>query len=55
MEVRSISGDAQYISEKLQQLLSDGWEIIDIATNVYQSSSGFRTETTAYLKKTAER
>lgn len=52
MEVRAISGDPQYIAEELQRLFSESWEMIDIATNVYQSSGGLRTITTAYLKKT---
>ena len=51
MEVKHISGDPLYIEQQLQILLTDGWEIIDVATNVYQSSCGLRTETTAYLKK----
>lgn len=51
MEVKHISGDPLYIEQQLQILLTDGWEIIDLATNVYQSSGGLRTETTAYLKK----
>ena len=50
-EVKHISGDPLYIEQQLQILLTDGWEIIDVATNVYQSSGGLRTETTAYLKK----
>ena len=42
MEVTHISGDPLYIEQQLQILLTDGWEIIDVATNVYQSSGGLR-------------
>lgn len=53
MQVKYLSGDPMYIAEQLAVYLTDGWEILDIATSVYQSSSGLRTETTVYLKKTA--
>lgn len=53
MQVKYLSGDPMYIAEQLTVYLTDGWELLDIATNVYQSSSGLRTETTVYLKKAA--
>lgn len=54
MQVKYLSGDPLYIETQLAQYLTDGWEIIDTATSVYQSSGGLRTETTVYLKKTDE-
>lgn len=51
MLVTYLSGDPEYISGQLQNYMEEGWEIISIATNIYQSTSGIRTETTAYLKK----
>ena len=54
MQVKHLSGDPLYIETQLAAHLTQGWEIIDIATNVYQSSGGLRTETTVYLKKAAE-
>lgn len=53
MQVKYLSGDPMYIEGQLTEYLSDGWEVMDIATNVYQSSGGLRTETTVYLRKTA--
>ena len=53
MQVKYFCGDPMYISRQLEEHLADGWEIIDIATSVYQSSGGLRTETTVYLKKTS--
>lgn len=53
MLVTYLSGDPEYISGQLQTYMTEGWEIISIATNIYQSTSGIRTVTTAYLKKNA--
>jgi hypothetical protein len=52
IETRYISGDPDYIADELQTKLNAGWEILDIATNLYESGAGVRKETTVYLKKT---
>lgn len=54
MQVKYLCGDPLYIEAQLAEHLTDGWEIIDVATSVYQSSGGLRTETTVYLKKAAD-
>jgi hypothetical protein len=52
IETSYISGDPYYVSDELQTKLNAGWEIVDIATNLYESGAGIRKETTVYLKKT---
>lgn len=54
IETTYISGDPDYVTDELQTKLNSDWEIVDIATNLYESSVGVRKETTVYLKKTIE-
>lgn len=51
VEIKCISGDPFYMESKLEDAMNEGFEIIDITTNLYHSSGGERKETTAYLKK----
>lgn len=50
VKVKAVSGDTGYIEQELEKLIDAGWEIIDISTNLYDSSGGVRKETTVYLK-----
>ena len=50
VKVKAVSGDTGYIEQELEKLIDAGWEIIDISTNLYDSSRGVRKETTVYLK-----
>ena len=50
IQIKAISGDIEYIEEQLGDLLSSGWEVVDISTNLYDSTGGMRKETTVYLK-----
>ena len=50
VKVKAVSGDTGYIEQELEKLIDAGWEIIDISTNLYDSSGGMRKETTVYLK-----
>lgn len=52
IDVKCISGDPEYIESELSSLISDGYEVMDMTTNLYPSTSGYRKETTIYLKKT---
>jgi len=54
IEVKCISGDTDYIEEQLASDLSDGWEIIDMQTDVFEYRGNLRKETTVYLKITVE-
>jgi len=51
VQVKCISGDPEYIESELSRLISEGYEVMDITTNLYSSSAGERKETTVYLKK----
>ncbi len=55
IEVKSISGDVDYVEAELQDELNDGWEVVHIQSFVYPSISSTRIQSVAYLKKeTAE-
>ncbi len=54
IEVTSISGDVDYVESKLQELLNDAWEIIDLKSFSYPAISSMRLQSIAYLKKTTE-
>lgn len=54
IDVKCISGDPEYIGSELASLISDGYEVMDMTTNLYPSTSGYRKETTIYLKKTIQ-
>ena len=51
MTVKCISGSPEYIEEQLGPLLTEGWTIVDLTTNLYDSTGGIRKETTVYLSK----
>lgn len=50
IQVKAISGDMEYVESELSTLLDEGWEVIDLTTNLYSSTGGMRKETTVYLK-----
>jgi len=49
-QVICVFGDADFVAEELGAKLSEGWEIISIETNVYESYGQVKRDTTCYLK-----
>lgn len=52
VETKCIYGDCEYVEEQLNQYLNDGWNVLDMKTTLYDSTSGIRRDTTVYLIKT---
>lgn len=54
VEIQAISGDPECIAQQLSSLIEAGWEIMDLSTNLYDSSGGIRKETTVFLRNTIQ-
>ena len=54
INVTSISGDVDYVEAELQDLLNDGWDIINLESFTYPAVSSMRLHTVVYLKKTTQ-
>ena len=52
VETKCIYGDCEYVEERLNQYLNDGWNVLDMKTTLYDSTAGIRRDTTVYLIKT---
>lgn len=52
VETKCIYGDCEYVEEQLNQYLNDGWNVLDMKTTLYDSTTGIRRDTTVYLIKT---
>ena len=50
-QYRSVTGDPDCVAQELTALTAEGWEIVHISTNLYESTAGVRTEATVFLKK----
>lgn len=54
VEVTCIYGDSEHVCSELAEKLNDGWAVMELNTNLYESTSGTRRDTTVYLIKTME-
>ena len=51
MEVICIYGDCEHVCDELGVKLSEGYDIINMQTSLYESTGGLRRDTTVYLSK----
>lgn len=49
-QVICVCGDTEFVSSELSAKLSEGWEIISVETNVYESYGQVKRDTICYLK-----
>ena len=49
-QVICVFGDTEFVASELSTKLSEGWQIISIETNVYESYGQVKRDTTCYLK-----
>ena len=54
IQIKCVSGEPGYMETELGAMLSAGWEIISIETNIYESYGTVRKDVTAFLKKASE-
>ena len=54
IQIKCVSGEPGYMETELGTMLSAGWEIISIETNIYESYGTVRKDVTAFLKKVSE-
>lgn len=53
-EVICIYGDSEYVCQQLSEKISEGWAVMDMQTNLYETTGGMRRDTTVYLIKATE-
>lgn len=53
-EVTCIYGDSEYVCQQLQDKLNEGWAVMEMHTNLYETTAGVRRDTTVYLIKNNE-
>lgn len=53
-EVTCIFGDSENICDMLAEKLNDGWAVMEMQTNLYDTTAGIRRDTTVYLIRNNE-